>query len=160
MRYLALDYGRRRTGVALSDEAGAWAFPHAMWEGCGRAKIIEQTVQLVRQHAVDAVLLGLPKTLDNDGAPQEMERHVLQLQSLLEAAFKAARLEITVQTWDERFSTALVLRQLREAGISQRAARHADNAGSTDARAAAAILQNYLDSIQNQQSESSPLSHV
>lgn len=143
MRYLALDYGRRRTGVALSDEDGKWAFPQTTWEGWSRQRIIDEVLQLVRLHGVQCLVLGLP--LAADGAAPEMEKPVLQLKELLQTAFREARLDVTVQLQDERFSTAVVLGQLREAGISQRAAREDHGAGSTDARAAAVILQNYLD---------------
>lgn len=143
MRYLALDYGRRRTGVALSDEDGKWAFPQATWEGWNRQRIIDETLQLLRLHNVQCLVLGLP--LAADGAAPEMQKPVLQLKELLQTALHEARLDVTVQLQDERFSTAVVLGQLREAGISQRAAREDNGAGSTDARAAAVILQNFLD---------------
>lgn len=149
MRYLALDYGRRRTGVALSDESGQWAFPHATWEGWNRQRIIDETLQLIGRFAVQCIVLGLP--LATDAAAPEMQQPVLQLQNLLQTALQQANLEVTVQCWDERFSTALVLRQLREVGISQRAAREDMGSGSTDARAAAAILQHFLDGKINHQ---------
>lgn len=143
MRYLALDYGRRRTGVALSDEEGKWAFPQTTWEGWNRQRIIDEAVQLVQLHGVGCFVLGLP--LAADGVAPEMQKPVLQLKELLQTALSEARLDVTVQLQDERFSTAVVLGQLREAGISQRAAREDNGAGSTDARAAAVILQNFLD---------------
>ena len=154
MRYLALDYGRRRTGVALSDEDGKWAFPQATWEGWNRQRIIDETISLLRLHHAQCVVLGLP--LAADGAAPEMLKPVLQLKELLQTALHEARLDVELKLQDERFSTAVVLGQLREAGISQRAAREEVGAGSTDARAAAVILQNFLDaqaSIQNPQSD-------
>ncbi|MEO6907827.1 MAG: Holliday junction resolvase RuvX [Abditibacteriaceae bacterium] len=143
MRYLALDYGRRRTGVALSDEEGKWAFPQAVWEGWSRQRIIDEVLQLVRLHCVQCVVLGIP--LATEGVAPEMQKPVLQLKELLQTTFREVRLNVTVELQDERFSTAVVLGQLREAGISQRAAREDNGAGSTDARAAAVILQNFLD---------------
>lgn len=143
MRYLALDYGRRRTGVALSDEDGKWAFPQTTWEGWNRQRIIDETVRLVRLHGVECLVLGMP--LATDGAAPEMQKPVRQLMELLQAAFREAQLNVSLECQDERFSTAVVLGQLREAGISQRAARDDNGAGSTDARAAAVILQNFLD---------------
>jgi putative Holliday junction resolvase len=147
MRYLALDYGRRRTGVALSDEEGKWAFPQSTWEGWSRQRIIDETVQLARLHNVQGVVLGLP--LAADGATPEMQKPVLELRELLRTALREACLKVAVEFQDERFSTALVLGQLREAGISQRAAREDNGANGTDARAAAAILQNFLDRKNN-----------
>ena len=147
MRYLALDYGRRRTGVALSDEDGRWAFPQATWEGWNRQRIIDETLQLLRLHDVQCLVLGLP--LAADGGVPEMHKPVLQLKELLQTALQEARLDVAVEMQDERFSTAVVLGQLREAGISQRTAREDNGAGSTDARAAAVILQNFLDAKAN-----------
>lgn len=143
MRYLALDYGRRRTGVALSDEEGKWAFPKGTWEGWNRQRIINETVQLTRLNRVGCIVLGLP--LAADGAMPEMQQPVLQLRELLKTALFEARLEVDLRLQDERFSTAVVLGQLREAGKSQRAAKEENGPGSTDARAAAVILQNFLD---------------
>jgi putative Holliday junction resolvase len=143
MRYLALDYGRRRTGVALSDEDGKWAFPKATWEGWSRQRIIDETLQLARLHQVECIVLGLP--LAADSAVPEMQKPVLQLKEILQTALRNARLDVDLQMQDERFSTVVVLGQLREAGISQRAAREENGPGSTDARAAAVILQNFLD---------------
>jgi len=143
MRYLAIDFGRRRTGVALSDEAGKWAFPHATWESWSRQRIIDEILATVRREQVQGIVIGLPLAVD--GVPPPMQQPIEQLAELLRTALKESRLEVTVHFQDERYSTAVVLGQLREAGISQRQARDAGGNASTDARAAAVILQNFLD---------------
>jgi len=143
MRYLAIDFGRRRTGVALSDEAGKWAFPHATWEGWSRQRISEEILTTVQVQQVQSIVIGLPLAVD--GAPPPMQEPIQKLAEMLRTALAESRLEVTVHFQDERYSTAVVLGQLREAGISQRRARDAGGQASTDARAAAVILQNFLD---------------
>ena len=143
MRYLAIDFGRRRTGVALSDEAGKWAFPHATWEGWSRQRIIDEILVTARREAVQGIVIGMPLAVDD--TPPPMQEPIRQLAALLRTALDEARLQVSLHFQDERYSTAVVLGQLREADISQRRARDAGGDASTDARAAAVILQNFLD---------------
>ena len=124
MRYLGIDYGTKRVGIALSDEAGSFAFPHATLHVDDA--LIEAIVQIVRRERVGAIVLG--DSLALSGARNAMTDTVEQFARELE----------------ERI--VLPVHLTREAWSSQEAARFAPKGKKhEDSSAAAIILQRYLD---------------
>ncbi len=146
MKYLAVDYGARRLGLALSDDAGTLAFPH----GTHTRRVndlrgdVDYLVNLLKAHQVGAVVFGKPSGSEGSDATAAAAEKLAH--KLAESSAEAGH-PLTVVWCDERYSTAEVLKGLAQAGISQREARQADGARATDARAAAVILQSYLDSL-------------
>lgn len=124
MKVLALDYGSARTGVAVSDATGALARPLAVVERASSPAGLERILALVREHEAGRVVVGLPLTLRGERGRQAAET---------EAFVQALRavLDVPVETYDERFTTAL-------------AARGRGGAAPEDARAAAHLLESYL----------------
>jgi putative Holliday junction resolvase len=120
VKVLALDYGRARTGVAVSDPTGTIARPVGVVRGGDVARIVE----LIREHDVERVVVGLPLTLRGEHGEQARET-----QSFIDALASASGVEIV--PFDERFTTNLA---------EQMAAASADE----DARAAAHLLSSYL----------------
>lgn len=120
MKVLALDYGRARTGVAVSDPTGTIARPVGVVQGANIARIVE----LIREHEVERVVVGLPLTLRGEHGEQARET-----QSFIDALASASGVEIV--PFDERFTTNLA---------EQMAAASAEE----DARAAAHLLSSYL----------------
>jgi putative transcription antitermination factor YqgF len=123
VRVLALDYGRARTGVAVSDPTGLVARPLCVVERAATEAGIARLVELVREEGVERVVVGLPLTLrgDHGEQAQETQRFVDSLRSAL---------DVPVESFDERFTTDL-----------------ADQSGSKaprDAAAAAHLLSSYL----------------
>ena len=123
MRVLALDYGRARTGVAVSDPTGLVARPLCVVERAATEAGIARLVELVREEGVERVVVGLPLTLrgEHGDQAQETERFVESLRSAL---------DVPVESFDERFTTDL-----------------ADQSGTRaprDAAAAAHLLSSYL----------------
>jgi putative Holliday junction resolvase len=117
---LALDYGRARTGVAVSDPTGTIARPVGVVEGADLARIVE----LIREHEVERVVVGLPLTLRGEAGEQARET-----QSFIDRLASASGVEVV--PFDERFTTNLA---------EQMASASADE----DARAAAHLLSSYL----------------
>lgn len=120
MRVLALDYGRARTGVAVSDPSGTIARPLGVVKGGDIARI----VQLIREHAVERVVVGLPLTLRGEVGEQARET-----QSFMSELASASGVEVV--PFDERFTTNL-------------AEQTASASAEEDARAAAHLLSSYL----------------
>jgi len=120
VRVLALDYGRARTGVAVSDPTGTIARPVGVVEGADLARIVE----LIREHEVERVVVGLPLTLRGEVGEQARET-----QSFIDRLASASGVEVV--PFDERFTTNLA---------EQMASASADE----DARAAAHLLSSYL----------------
>jgi len=147
MKFLAIDYGQKRVGLAISDESETFALPFDTREhGAGKGstlRLINSLIEIIQAHDIEAIVAGLPR--ESSGEEGAMETETRAFISLLESALQKANLAIEVFLWDERFSTASVLKGLREAGVSQKKARAASGASSIDARAASAILQDFLD---------------
>ena len=150
MRVMAIDFGKKRLGLAISDERGLLAAPWRVLERQGLRRDVAEIVAAARSLRAERIVLGLPRTMQAaepaaDGAPGEVHgiHHEAALRAFaaaLENALREANLAIDLAWWDERFSTAEALRQMRALGISSRQGK-----GSVDAHAAAVILQGYLD---------------
>lgn len=123
MKVLALDYGAARTGVAVSDASGTIARPLEVVRKAATPAGLERLRELVAEHEVELVVVGLPLTLRGKRGSQALETEDFVRQ--LEAA-----LDVPVETYDERFTTSLA----------------AQGPGDLpeDARAAAHLLQSYL----------------
>jgi putative Holliday junction resolvase len=123
VKVLALDYGSARTGVAVSDATGTLARPLGVVERAGSEAGLERVAEVVREEGAELVVVGLPLTLRGERGRQvqETERFVKQLRAVL---------DVPVETFDERFTTALA---------GQGGGRSAE-----DARAAAHLLTGYL----------------
>jgi putative holliday junction resolvase len=123
VKVLALDYGSARTGVAVSDPTGTLARPVGVVERAGSGAGLTRLVELVEAEQPERIVVGLPLTLRGEHGAQarETEEFVAALR---------ARVSVPVESFDERFTTAL-------------AARSA-SATPEDARAAAHLLESYL----------------
>ncbi len=129
---LALDFGRARLGVAISDELQLLAHPVETILANERAT--SRVVQLVRERNVEHVVVGIPKRMNGQigTAATEALEFVEKLRAVLPCP---------VVTWDERLTTVAAHRALRDAGKKTRHTR-----GYIDQVAAQMILQSYLDS--------------
>jgi putative holliday junction resolvase len=117
MKVLALDYGRARTGVAVSDPTGTIARPLCVIEGAGSGGGLARVAALIAEHDVDRVVVGLPLTLRGTRGEQveETERFVEALSAVT---------DVPVVTFDERFTTALAEQTPADAAEDARAAAH------------------------------------
>lgn len=132
MRYLALDLGDRRIGVAISDALGMLARPLEVFERTSRAADFDHINDLITRHCVDAVVVGLPLNMDGTEGPQAV--WVREYSDAL-----AETLAVPVHLWDERLTT-------EEAEDILRAQGKPPAKDWIDAVAAAVILRSYLDS--------------
>ncbi len=130
-RFLGLDIGSRRIGIAVSDEHGFIASP----VGYVRRGVAEDNDlhDLVRRWEPLALVVGLPTGLSGREGPQAAD-----VRSFAESALRAFGLPL--HFWDERMTTTIAERALI-AGGARRSARKEQ----IDAMAAAVILQDYLD---------------
>ena len=122
MKVVALDYGRARTGVAVSDPTGTLARPLAVVEQVGTEAGLARLRRVIGEEQPERVVVGLPLTLGGSRGEQarETERFVETLRGVL---------DVPVELYDERFTTDL-------AGPGGDAPE--------DARAAAHLLSDYL----------------
>ena len=136
MRILALDIGERRIGVAAADDRTRVAIPIDTITVEGDP--VEAIARLVQEQQADELVVGLPLSLSGAVGPQAQ-----RVQELVDAL--SARLSLPIRTWDERLTSVEADRRLPP-GRRRRKGGRAVPAGSRDARAAAIILQAYLDS--------------
>ena len=135
-RLLAVDWGQRRIGLALSDETQTLAQPLAtLTRRAGKRFPMAQLLEQIDRHQVVGIVVGLP--LNEAGAEGDAAHAARALADDIKRRVEPTR-EVTL--WDERMTTARVLAAVREMGGSTRG-RKAD----LDAMAAALLLQHYLD---------------
>jgi putative pre-16S rRNA nuclease len=131
-RVLAVDYGRKRIGLALSDELGLTAQPLAVLVRTNRRNDLHRLREVCREHAVNRVLVGYPLAMS--GASGEMAE---------EAARFAARLQkelgIATELADERLTSWEAEQTLAEANSSR------PRGAPIDDLAATVLLREYLE---------------
>jgi putative Holliday junction resolvase len=130
---MAVDWGDRRIGLALSDEMGMIATPAGVVERrAGKRPPIAELIRRAESLEARGFVVGLPLDGNGDDTPRALEaRHV--------AAELAKRTGLPVRLVDERFTTAAALRSIHEMGGSTRGRK-----GDVDALAAAILLQHAL----------------
>jgi len=134
MRFLGLDIGSKRIGLALSDELGITAQGLPTLNRTTPGNDIRKLLEIVSQHKVEKIVIGLPKNMN--GTLGKSAEQVLAF--IQEMKVKTA---IPVDVWDERLSTVAVTRTLVSANLSRRRRKEV-----VDKLAAVYILQGFLDS--------------
>jgi len=117
VKVLALDYGRARTGVAVSDPTGTIARPLCVVEEAASGDGLARLAALIGEYEVDRIVVGLPLTLRGERGEQarETERFIDALSDVT---------NIPVFAFDERFTTDLAEQTPAEAAEDARAAAH------------------------------------
>lgn len=133
MRYLGIDVGRARIGVALADEVLRTARPLRVVERRGDVPDLALLAEVAAEFEVTQAVVGLPLNMDGtEGPSADFARRF--------AAKLGEALRVPVALQDERLSTFEAQSRLRERGLSAKASRPL-----VDAEAAAVILQDWLD---------------
>lgn len=133
MRILALDLGKKRIGLAISDELGLTAQGLPTIQRKNTRADLAALARLVQERAVDRILIGNPLHMSGDsGLQASAARHFADLVS--------RSVTKDVQLWDERLTTVEASRVLRDSGMSiEKRAR------AVDRLSAVILLQSYLD---------------
>jgi len=132
-RFLAVDYGRKRIGLAISDTIGMIATPAGFIERReGKRAPITKIIARARELEARGFLFGLP--LDGEGHETDWTAEIRAL-----GAEIAKRTALPVRFYDERFTTAVALRTVKELGESTRGRK-----GDVDSLAATILLQQAL----------------
>jgi putative Holliday junction resolvase len=130
MSIMAIDYGGRRIGVAVSD-SGSIATPHSVVKNEG--EIIDKLAGIARELGAETIVVGIPRRAHSDTGEQKFRDFAERLR---QKTCKA------VVLWDEALSTTEAARRLRQDGAKRRDAQR-----EIDMHAAAVILQSYLDHL-------------
>ena len=142
MRILGLDVGDKRIGVALSDPTEVLASTLMVMERKSSDIDFETILDLVEKHEVGCIVVGFPRSMDGHIGKQAEKVN----------AFAEALSELTpvpIEMWDERLSTVIANKLLRDSGKNRGQIK-----AKRDAAAAAVILQGYLDRHRKEEEQS------
>jgi putative Holliday junction resolvase len=132
-RFMAVDYGEKRVGLAISDELGMIASPAGfIARRAGKRAPVAEIIRRAEALGARGFIVGLP--LDGGGNETPWTTEVRRVGSELEK-----RTSLPVKFVDERYTTAASLRAIREMGGSTRGRK-----GDVDSMAAAILLQSAL----------------
>ena len=131
MRYLAIDYGTKHTGLAICDPAETIASPLTVIDG--QKELLKKIVDVVETENVEAIVLGLPLNMDDSQGSQA--KLVIQFAEQLKKL-----LDIPIHLQDERLSTYSAEEKLAPAEFTRKKKRK-----RLDAIAAAEILEAFLE---------------
>jgi len=131
MRYLAIDYGMKRTGLAVCDAGERIVSPLGVL--AGSKGLLDRILQIIATERIEAVVVGLP--LNMDGSEGLQAKRVRAFAGQLRG-----RVEIRLYFQDERLSSFAAEQKLQETGLSRGKRRE-----RVDALAAAEILEAFLE---------------
>lgn len=143
-RILSVDWGERRIGLAVSDPSGLIATGLATLAVRTPEQALGRITELAVEYEVDRIVVGLPLLMSGRaGTAAETATRF--------AAALAERSGLPVETYDERLTSALSQRRLREVGVRTRHQRE-----RVDQGAAVALLESYLTHLKSRSAGSEP----
>ena len=134
-RLIAIDYGTKRTGLAVTDPLGIIASP---LETVDTKQLEHYLADYFQREEVSTIVVGYPRQMS--GAPSETMRYIQPLMGRLRHAYPDKQ----VVPYDERFTSVIAQRTIRESGIGKMARR---DKSLVDKVSAAIILQDYMASV-------------
>jgi putative Holliday junction resolvase len=133
VRYLAIDHGQKRTGLAISDASETLVSPHAVIETSNQEELLRRILKVINQEQIDAVVIGLPLNMDDSEGPRA--KRVRQFASGLEA-----QTDCPVILHDERLSSFEADCLSGDLNLTRKKKKK-----RLDAIAAAAILRSFIE---------------
>ncbi len=132
MRVLAVDWGKKKTGLAVSDELGITVRPLTTLRNLPPAGLIQRIADIVAEDNIQCVVVGLP--LAADGSTNDAAERVARFVERLRPA-----LACPVETWNERLTSYAADEWMKERGYSRE-----ERDRRSDEVAAAILLEDYL----------------
>lgn len=135
MRILGIDYGDRRTGIAISDETEFLSSALCTVKGSDADKVAAEVAEIYKRENAGKIVLGLPKNMD--GSSGFRVEHTLNFKAKLEALLP----DTEIIMYDERMTTLAASQYMNIADVRGKKRKE-----TIDMLAAKIILQDYLDS--------------
>lgn len=133
-KILSIDFGLKRTGLAITDDSKMFAFGLDTIDSIG---LMNKIGELIQKEKVDEIVIGLPKRLNNENS------HITENVYLLKEAIEKNFSQLKVALLDERFTSKMASQAMHTAGASKKQKKEK---GLIDKVSATIILQSYLDS--------------
>lgn len=140
MKYLSIDYGQKRTGLAVSDPEGAFVFPRCTLHKTTRERFFAELLAVIEAEAPDALVVGLPVNLQGDDTLT-----TVQTRNMVNSLKR--RVALPVFWMPEILSSHEAEADLHEAGL-----RGAARKAVLDQQAAVRILESFLAQSETQRS--------
>ncbi len=134
-KIIAIDFGLKRTGLAITDENKIIASGLTTVDS---RELMNYLIQLINKEAIETIVLGEPKRLNNE--PSHITANVHLLKEALEKQFPA----IPVMLIDERFTSKMAFQTMIDGGLSK---KQRQNKALIDEISATIILQSYMNSL-------------
>ena|SRR5690606_33950940 len=131
-KVIAIDFGLKRTGLAITDESKLFAFGLETVES---NKLMDYLISLFKKERIETIVLGEPKRLDGSDA------HVTQNVYLLKEALEKQFVGVPVVLQDERFTSKMAFDAMLAGGLKK---KQRQDKGMIDKVSATIILQEYL----------------
>jgi len=134
-RFLALDIGRKRTGVAITDPLRIIASP---LETIPTHKLLDYLSELFQKENIDMLIVGYPRQMNN--TPSEAVTYINPLIKSIKKKFPTLPVELV----DERFTSKMAMQAMIDGGMKKKDRQDKSN---VDKISAALILQNYMEGL-------------
>ena len=138
-KILAIDYGTKRTGFAISDESKIFAFGLSTQETKNNISYLET---IIPKEKIDTIVIGIPKKLNNELA------EIVPKIELFKRQLKNKFPDIRIHEIDERFTSKMAFQSMIDSGMKKKDRR---NKSLVDEISATIILQSYLEEVANNQ---------
>lgn len=139
-KYLSIDYGLRRVGIAVSDEDKKYSFSRDFL--FNDKNLFIKLLSLIEQEKISRIILGYPLNFKSEKTSQTIE--VEKFKQKLESILQKNSLAIFVDLFDERLTSNLAMQNIISSGLKK---KKRQNKGLVDSTAAQIILQDYMDSL-------------
>lgn len=135
MKILAIDYGTKRTGYAISDESKIFAFGLSTQESKNNLTYLQT---LIPKEKIDTIVIGIPKHLNNELAA------IVPLIELFKRQIKNKFPDVKIVDVDERFTSKMAFQSMIDSGLKK---KDRQNKALVDEISATIILQSYLETL-------------
>ena len=136
-RIMAIDYGDKRVGIAISDELCRIPQGHSVIDGDDKEALLETISNLIQEHEIGKIVLGLPRNMNGTYGFQSQK--VFEFRDLL-----STKTGKPVELIDERLTSIQARRITHQQGLKREKRKKL-----TDVISAALILENYLNLLDN-----------
>lgn len=136
-RKLALDFGLKRTGIAITDENNIIASGLTTVDS---RELMDFLIGIVPTKSIDTLVLGLPKRLNNEDS--HITQNVYLLRDALEKQFPGVQIVLL----DERFTSKMAFQTMIDGGLRK---KQRQNKALVDEISATILLQNYMSSLES-----------
>lgn len=142
-KYMGIDYGSRRVGIAVSDENKKYSFSRDFI--INDIKFYENLLKIIKDELIEKIIIGYPLNFKSEKTIQTLS--VEKFRSDLERKLKQNKVEAEIVYFDERLTSKIAQESILNSGLSK---KKRQEKGRVDSISAQIILQDFIDKTNNQ----------